>query len=1305
MPRQLFDSPFIFGIHEPGGERHMTDASKPGWIVFTEGIGSEANDKGGKDFSQWSNQNLGIICRLNNGYYPGGTIPHSSRYESFAKRCANYAAASKGCKIWIIGNEMNHPVERPNVQIDWSRTVRPSDPVSWGRYVSWRFNALDDSGSGGEPTRSRMAITNPGEVITPQLYARCYRLCRDAIHGMPGHADDQVLVGGVAPWNTLSPYDGNPSGDWIRYFEDILKLIGPGNCDGISIHAYTHSSNPDEIHTDTFMNAPFQKYQFNFRTYRDFMNAIPTNMRNLPVYCTETDQDVPWENRNNGWVQRAYGEIDHWNHQPGNQQIRALILYRWPNLDRWVIEGKQGVIEDFRQALGNNYRWLETPIPLPAANFKTGDTVYATQEVNVRESPGYQKDDIKAKAPKDTACKIVAGPTAADGLSWWQVRCKVAGADVDGWMADTTPTGTALLTKTAPAKPTPKPDPKPPVTGKFSKGEVVIGVQALNLRKSAGFAGKPASDVIYEIPVGSKVTILDGPQTADGLTWWGIRFVSPAGNRFDGWVAEATASGTQMLAKQGETPAPEPVPDPKPKPKPDPQPVPEPQPDPQPVPDPQPQPDPEPQPQPARPLKIGDVAVTSSAVTLRFSPGYQGKPASDAFYEAPAKAQLTLVEGPAQADNLRWWRVRYVSRYGNPFIGWAAETSASGESQYALPGQPAPQPEPQPVPQPQPQPDPQPQPEPQPQPAAFKKGDTVYATDTLILRKSAGNQGKPASDIIYEIASGSSLTILGGPTARDGLTWWNVRFVSPAGNRFDGWTAEAGNSGNALLTLQAPAPVPQPQPQPEPQPVPQPQPEPEPQPQPAAFKKGDTVHAADVINLRKSAGYQGKPASDIIYEIAAGSSLTILDGPTSKDGLTWWGVRFVSPSGNRFDGWAAEASGAGVALLTPGAPVPEPQPDPKPDPVPQPPASGKFQKDQHLYAATFLNLRRSPGYVNKEESDVVVEAPHGAELVVLGGPSDADSLTWWKVRYVDHEGRALDGWAAESNGSGKAYLLTSPPPTPQPTTPVPTKTFAIGNVVFNAFNDTVNIRSSAGFSDKPASDVVGKLAPGAVVTITAGPKTADKLSWWEVAGTVDGQTVRGWMAEIGTKGERFMVPVQFKDVIHLGKPFDGSWRVTQLMADREWFYKQFSYDGVPLRGHNGVDFGTPNGTDLLATFDGEVDTVGYEEKGFGNYVKLKHVWGDSIYGHMKSVSVKQGDTVAKGDKLGLSNNTGNSSGPHVHFGIRIYPNKRGDGWGGYCDPIPFMNPADVIIPDSIRSIGPTTPPPGMAPDEPGRERP
>lgn len=39
MARPLFDSPYLFGMHDPGGEQHMTQSGKPGWIVFTEAIG------------------------------------------------------------------------------------------------------------------------------------------------------------------------------------------------------------------------------------------------------------------------------------------------------------------------------------------------------------------------------------------------------------------------------------------------------------------------------------------------------------------------------------------------------------------------------------------------------------------------------------------------------------------------------------------------------------------------------------------------------------------------------------------------------------------------------------------------------------------------------------------------------------------------------------------------------------------------------------------------------------------------------------------------------------------------------------------------------------------------------------------------------------------------------------------------------------------------------------------------------------------------------------------------------------------
>ncbi len=325
MARPLNDSPYLYGLHDPGGEHIMSERGIFGWVLFTEALGNDPNNQQGGDYSKWANQGFGIIARLNNGYEPAGTLPISSRYPQFAQRCANFVRNSRGCNIWIVGNETNFAVERPGVQYD--RGVNPPRLVS------------------------------PGEVISPGLYANCYRQCRAAIRAVSGHTQDQVIVGAAAPWNPQTTYDGNPNGDWVKYLQDILTMLGPTNCDGISIHAYTHGADPKLIYTDAFMNAPFQNRQYNFRAYQDFMNAIPRSMRHLPVYLTETDQDDAWRNENTGWVQRVYGEIDWWNKQSGNQIIRAVILYRWPNVDKWGIDGKAGVIEDFRQAMTHKYNW------------------------------------------------------------------------------------------------------------------------------------------------------------------------------------------------------------------------------------------------------------------------------------------------------------------------------------------------------------------------------------------------------------------------------------------------------------------------------------------------------------------------------------------------------------------------------------------------------------------------------------------------------------------------------------------------------------------------------------------------------------------------------------------------------------------------------------------------------------------------------------------------------------------------------------------------------------------------------------
>lgn len=379
------------------------------------------------------------------------------------------------------------------------------------------------------------------------------------------------------------------------------------------------------------------------------------------------------------------------------------------------------------------------------------------------------------------------------------------------------------------------------------------------------------------------------------------------------------------------------------------------------------------------------------------------------------------------------------------------------------------------------------------------------------------------------------------------------------------------------------------------------------------------------------------------------------------------------------------------------------QPTP-PQPAPEPTSPSKFSLDQHVYTTICLNVRHSAGYVNKPADDVLDEVSPGTEVTVLSGPVLADKLTWWRVRYLDRSHRTVDGWVAEAGTKGQAFLSDTIPTPPKPPKPVSTRTYHLGDQVYSAHPDAVNMRRFPGFRGKPADDVLVAVPCGTDLVIVDGPQQADDLTWWRVEGMVAGTAVEGWISEISPTGKRFLVPSHCKDVLTLSKPFAGSWRVTQLFADNPQFYQRWTYDGVPLRGHNGIDFGTPNGTPILATDGGRVVEVGFDRNGFGNYVKLEHAWGESIYAHMHQVSVTEGEEVQRGAPLGPADNTGGSTGPHLHFAIRIHPYHRGDGWGGCCDPQTFMAVGDLIIPDSIRAMG-FPMPSAMSEEVPGRRRP
>lgn len=86
--------------------------------------------------------------------------------------------------------------------------------------------------------------------------------------------------------------------------------------------------------------------------------------------------------------------------------------------------------------------------------------------------------------------------------------------------------------------------------------------------------------------------------------------------------------------------------------------------------------------------------------------------------------------------------------------------------------------------------------------------------------------------------------------------------------------------------------------------------------------------------------------------------------------------------------------------------------------------------------------------------------------------------------------------------------------------------------------------------------------------------------------------------------------------------------------------------------HNGVDLATIQGTPIFASAAGTVIQVGYQPKGYGYFVRIKHSFGfESLYGHLNEVVLKVSTKISSQQLIGYSGNTGFSTGPHLHYEV------------------------------------------------------
>ena len=101
------------------------------------------------------------------------------------------------------------------------------------------------------------------------------------------------------------------------------------------------------------------------------------------------------------------------------------------------------------------------------------------------------------------------------------------------------------------------------------------------------------------------------------------------------------------------------------------------------------------------------------------------------------------------------------------------------------------------------------------------------------------------------------------------------------------------------------------------------------------------------------------------------------------------------------------------------------------------------------------------------------------------------------------------------------------------------------------------------------------------------------------------------------------------------------------------FWFEPPYGGYP-HFHTGIDLVEPFGTAIYAADDGIVALVGNSSSGYGNYVVIAHAGGlETLYGHLSTALVTVGQTVTQGTVVGLEGSTGNSTGAHLHFELRI----------------------------------------------------
>ncbi len=478
---------------------------------------------------------------------------------------------------------------------------------------------------------------------------------------------------------------------------------------------------------------------------------------------------------------------------------------------------------------------LVSPFLIDTSGIPFGTNIYAIQNPNIRSGPSLGAGRIAAATAGDLGF-IMAGPQAADGYDWYQVHWQNGR---EGWTVDDY-IGISPVDENPPAK--------------FAVGDWAIATEYLSIRIRPGVS----QSIIASLPAGASLQITKEAFGVNNYVWYGVYTEQDDG----GWVVE------NVLRERGG-------------------------------------------PSEAK-FDIGDTIRVTERMWLRTGPGTS----AGTIVVMPIGTTATVIGGPQTGSGYTWWQIQ-TSAYGTGWAvqDWMEETTA-----------------------------------PPPPTGKFEVGDTVRTTDgNLRLRSSPSTSG----GVITMLPAGTTGTVLEGPRTGSGYTWWRIETSFGTGWVAENWLAE--DDGGTT---------------------------PPPPPPTGKFEQGDAVRVTENLNMRTGAG----TGNGVIAVLPAGTTGTVVGGPQTGSGYTWWQIQTSRGTGWVVENWLAADGGS------------------------TPPPAGKFQNGDRVRATENLYIRSGPGTSNS----VVSLLPSGSTGTVVDGPRTGSGYTWWRLETSQGTGWSAEDWLVKA---------------------------------------------------------------------------------------------------------------------------------------------------------------------------------------------------------------------------------------------------------------------------------------------------